>query len=60
MNIFSLLIGILTSSQQNTIYNGQFQGNVLIVGKAECRKIYFVQKLAVKIFFGKTVKAAWV
>ena len=47
-------------SQQSTIYDGQFRGNVLIVGKTGCRKTYFVQKLAVNKRLGKIVKAEWI
>ena len=41
-------------------YNGRFEGNILVVGRAECGKIGFVQKLAVNNFFGELVKAEWV
>ena len=42
------------------IYNGRFGGNILVVGKTECGKTGFVQKLAVNKFFGELVKAEWV
>ena len=41
------------------IYNGRFEGNILVVGRAECGKTGFVQKLAVNKFFGELVKAEW-
>ena len=44
-------------SQKNIIYDGRLWGNVLFVGKTGCRKIYFVQKLAVNKFLGKILKA---
>ena len=43
-----------------TIYDGQFRRNVLVVGKTGCRKTYFLQKLGLNNFFGKTVKTEWV
>ena len=43
-----------------SIYNGQFQGNMLVVGKTRCGKTYFVQKLGLNEFFGKIVKTEWV
>ena len=45
---------------QNNIYNAQFRGNVLVVGKTGCGKIHFVQKLGLNSSFGKFVKTEWV
>ena len=45
---------------QNNIYELQFRGNVLIVGKTGCGKTHFVQKLGLNNSFGKTVKTEWV
>ena len=45
---------------QNNIYDMQFRGNILIVGKTGCGKTHFVQKLGLNIFFGKIVKTKWV
>ena len=42
------------------IYDRQFQGNILVVGKTGCGKTYFLQKLALNKFFGKLVKPEWV
>ena len=42
------------------IYDGHFQGNILVVGKTGCRKMYFLQKLALSKFFGNLVKTEWV
>ena len=42
------------------IYDGQFGGNILVVGKTDCGKTYFVQKLSLNNFFGKLKKTEWV
>ena len=42
------------------IYNGRFEGNILVVGRTECGKTGFVQRLVVNKFFGEIVKAEWV
>ena len=34
------------------IYDGRFKGNILVLGRAECGKTSFVQKLALYDFFG--------
>ena len=39
-----------------SIYDGQFCGNILVVGKTECGKTHFLQKLRLHKFFGKIVK----
>ena len=41
---------------QNNIYDGQFRGNILVVGKTGCGKTSFLQKLDLNNFFGKIVK----
>ena len=43
-----------------SIYNIQFQGNILVVGKTGCRKTHFVHKLGLNKFFEKIVKTEWV
>ena len=45
---------------ENYIYNGKFTGNILIVGRTECGKTTFVQKLALNNFFGDLKKVKWV
>ena len=45
---------------QNYIYDTNFSGNVLIVGRTGCRKTYFTQKPAVNKFFGKLKRVEWV
>ena len=42
------------------IYDGKFRGNILVLGRTECGKTSFVQKLALYDFFGKLKKAKWV
>ena len=45
---------------ENYVYDGKFSGNILIVGQTECVKTTFVQKLALKNFFGDLKKVKWV
>ena len=42
-----------------SIYDGQFYGNVLVVGWSGCGKT-FLEKLGVNNFFGKIVKTEWI
>ena len=42
------------------IYDGKFRGNILVLGRTECGKTSFVQKLALYDFFGKLKSAKWV
>ena len=42
------------------IYDGKFKGNILVLGRTECGKTSFVQKLALYDFFGKLKNAKWV
>ena len=42
------------------IYNGQFNGNILLVGRPGCGKTTFLEKLAINKFFGDIVKTEWV
>ena len=44
----------------SSIYNGQFSGNVLVVGKTGCGKMYSLQKFEPNKFFGNLVKTEWV
>ena len=43
-----------------TIYDDQFRGNVLLVGKTGCGKITFLEKLGINNFFGNLVKTEWI
>ena len=42
------------------IYDGKFKGNVLVLGRTECGKTSFVQRLALFDFFGALKNAKWV
>ena len=42
------------------VYDGQFTGNILVVGRTACGKTVFVQRLAVNKFLGDIIKAEWV
>ena len=44
----------------SSIYNGQFMGNILIVGRTNCGKTIFKKKLGLNNFFGNIVKTEWV
>ena len=43
-----------------SIYNGQFYGNILIVGRTGCGKTTFLEKLGLNNFFGDIIKAEWI
>ena len=43
-----------------SIYNGQFSGNILVVGRTGCGKTTFLEKLGLNNFFGKLVKTEWI
>ena len=45
---------------QNYVYDTDFFGNILIVGRTGCGKRFFTQKLAVNNFFGTFKKVEWV
>ena len=45
---------------ENNVYDGKFSSNILIVGRTECGKTTFVQKLALNNFFGDLKKVKWV
>ena len=42
------------------IYDGKFSGNILVLGRTDCGKTSFIQKLALYDFFGKLKNAKWV
>ena len=42
------------------IYSGQFNGNILLVGRTGCGKTTFLEKLAINKFFGDIVKTEWI
>ena len=43
-----------------SIYNGQFSGNILVVGRTGCGKTTFLEKLGLNKFFGDIVKTEWI
>ena len=43
-----------------SIYSGQFSGNILVVGRTNCGKTTFIEKLGLNNFFGQIVKTEWV
>ena len=40
-------------------YNGQFNGNILLVGRTGCGKSTFLEKLAINKFLGDIIKTEW-
>ena len=40
----------------SSIYNGQFMGKILIVGRTNCGKTMFIEKSGLNNFFGNIVK----
>ena len=44
----------------SSIYDGQFYGNILVVGRTGCGKTTFLEKLGLNNFFGKIVKTEWI
>ena len=44
----------------NNVYNGKFNGNILLVGRTGCGKTTFLEKLAINKFFGEIVKTEWI
>ena len=43
-----------------SIYNGQFSGNLLVVGQTGCGKTTFLEKLGRNNFFGNLAKTEWI
>ena len=43
-----------------SIYDGQFGGNVLVVGRTSCGKTTFLKKLGINKFFDSFVKTEWI
>ena len=43
----------------NYIYNGEFEGNILVVGRMGCGKTTFVQNLAKNKMFGNLKEVIW-
>ena len=45
---------------ENSIYDGKFEGNILVLGRTECGKTTFIQNLAINEFFGDLKTVKWV
>ena len=43
-----------------SIYNRQFIGNILVVGRTGCGKTQFLEKLGLNKFFGDIIKTEWI
>ena len=43
-----------------SIYNGQFHGIILEVGRTDCGKITFLEKLGLNNFFDNIIKTEWI
>ena len=43
----------------SSIYDGEFRGNILVVGRTGCGKT-FLEKLSLNNFFGEIIKTEWV
>ena len=44
----------------SSIYDGQFYGNILVVGRTGCGKTTFLVKLGLNNFFGNIIKTEWI
>ena len=44
----------------SSIYDQQFYGNILVVGRTGCGKITFLEKLGLNNFFGNIRKTEWI
>ena len=44
----------------SSIYDGQFHGNILVVGRTGCGKTTFLEKLGLNNFFGDFIKTEWI
>ena len=43
-----------------SVYNGQFYGNILVVGRTNYDKTTFIEKLGLNNFFGDIIKTEWI
>ena len=41
-------------------YDGQFRGNILVVGRSGCGKTTFLEKLGLNNFLGNIIKTEWI
>ena len=44
----------------SSIYDGQFYGNILVLGRTGCGKTTFLEKLGLNNFFGNIIKTEWI
>ena len=44
----------------SSIYDGQFRGNLLVVGRTGCGKTTFLEKLDLNNSFGDFIKTEWI
>ena len=44
----------------SSIYDGQFYGNILVVGRTGCSKTRFLEKLGLNNFFDNIIKTEWI
>ena len=44
----------------SSIYDGQFYGNILVLGRTSCGKTTFLEKLGLNNFFGNIIKTEWI
>ena len=42
-----------------SVDNGQFYGNILVVGRTNCGEATFIEKLGLNNFFGDIIKTEW-
>ena len=42
------------------VYNVEFYGNILVVGRTNCGKTTFIEKLGLNNFFGDIIKTEWI
>ena len=43
-----------------SVYDGQFYGNILVLGRNGCSKTTFCEKLGLNNFFGNIIKTQWI
>ena len=46
--------------RNNFMYDGTFNGNILVVGKTRCGKTFFVQRLGKNKMFGSIDSVDWI
>ena len=44
----------------SSVYDGQFYGNISVVGRTGCGKTTFLEKLGLNNFFGDIIKTEWI